>query len=443
MRWRWACILVFLITCAGRAQQIPPRADATSKRGQDNAQAAPGSAIGVPESALPLTPKQKSAREAQISAAMNDAYDSLRQQVLATPMVRGITVATFVRAAHSEDQLDEAIHSAEQVGGARWLEDQTVQVRLELPGSKLVTALLAMQVLHPKVLPMSYATLKNHLNNTVWRQTFSATGSSTAGSAASRLRPDPSQVTWKKVSDAARRAAIDAARKNAVDRVVDSLKPIDLGRGHRLSEALGVPTVNAPLRDWLSSRPVRSIQFMDDLEIRLTLSATPRELWPTLKTGLEMQRVVRIPENPAGWDHLWKQVDARMAIPVGTALAQAPAPATAPAVVIPAEPPAWIDGPADAEAESGPVGKSKLKTARVAEALALERLRAKLGALPLTPGMTLSQAARKDARLNAALTRALTRARIAKVEYDSPRPGWVKVKMTLDLQDLWTAISGQ
>jgi hypothetical protein len=402
-----------------------------------------GSPLRAQQSSIPSDSKQDDTRKAELSAAVNDAYDALAQEVLATPVITGVSIQDFARATNSQDQIDQVIHRAERVGGARWLEDQTVQVRLELRGKELVKTLLAIALRNDKALPISVGTLRNRLNNTLYERTFSATGSSTAGSAANRLRPDPSQTNWRNVTDSSRRAAIDTARKNAVDRVVDSLRPIDMGAGQRLDLALQVPAVSAPLRDWLSRRPVRSIQFMDDLGIRLTLSATPRELWPTLRGSLQRQKVVRIPENPAGWDRLWKQVDARMAAPVGTALAQAGAPATVPAVLLPAQPPAWIDGTADAQGQSPPVAGPKLKTALAAEAVALEHLRAKLNALPLNSKTSLGQAARTDPRLNEAMTRALGRARIAKVLYDTPRPGWVTATMSVNLQDLWTMLAGQ
>ncbi|HZL34443.1 MAG TPA: hypothetical protein VFC78_03975 [Tepidisphaeraceae bacterium] len=390
-----------------------------------------------------LPERQNEARKAQVSAAANDAADSLRREVLAAKLVGGMSVEDFITLTGSQQQLDDTIRSADQIGGARWLDGQTVQVRRELRGRKLVTTLLAIAVRHPQSLPVPLATFRNRLNTTLYSRTFSATGSSTSSAAAGALRPDPSQGAWRKVSDPSRREAIDSARKNAVDHVVDSLKPLQLDSGRRLDEFLALPIIGDPLRAWLAARPVRSIQFMDDLEIRLTLAATPQELWPNLRTNMEKQSALPVPRARLAWEHLRKQVEARMAPAIGTALAKAPAPATGPAVQLPAQAPAWIDGAAEGTGVSPPVGGNKLKTARAAEGIALAQLRGKLNALPLPGKLTLGDAADKDPRIKDSLSRILNNAHIAKVEYDTPMPGWVRVQMSIDLQTAWTELSGQ
>src|SRR4051812_2282604 len=75
------------------------------------------------------------ARRAQVMAANADAIEALRRDVLNAPVTADMTVEQFVQRTDSRDALDRAIRRAEQIGGTRRLDDQTCQVRLQLPGS--------------------------------------------------------------------------------------------------------------------------------------------------------------------------------------------------------------------------------------------------------------------------------------------------------------------
>jgi hypothetical protein len=331
------------------------------------------------------------------------------------------------------------LHSADQIGGTRWLDDQTCQVRLEVRGADVARALLELADKHPKAVPVSLAVLRERLKS--WNdRTFPATGSSTAGAAVERLRPDDSQVAWRAVGDKDRCAAINAARRNAAERVLDSVRPIDFADGKKMADVLATPAINDAVGKWLGSRPITSIEFRDDLEVRLTLAAAPDELWSTLRAGLERQSDVPAPRSEAQWDQMRKQVEDRMAPPVGRAVAVA-GQAGAAAVAIPLEPPAWADDIADAEGSATAASSPKLRTARAAEAVALEHLRGRINALPLTAKLTLGDAARQNPRIEAAVSRSLSRARLSKVDYDSPTPGAVRVKMTLNLADVWRELA--
>lgn len=382
---------------------------------------------------------QEDARRSQVAAATADAYEGLRREVLAMPVAGDLTVQSLVERTGGQPQLDAVLHSADQIGGTRWLDDQTCQVRLEVRGVDVARTLLELADKHPKAVPVSLAVLRERLKS--WNdRTFPATGSSTAGSAVERLRPDDSQVAWRSVGDKDRCAAINAARRNAAERVLDSVRPIDFADGKKMADVLATPAINDAVGKWLGSRPITSIEFRDDLEVRLTLAAAPDELWSTLRAGLERQSAVPAPRSEAQWDQMRKQVQDRMAPPVGRAVAVA-GQAGAAAVAIPLEPPAWADDIADAEGSATAASGPKLRTARAAEAVALEHLRGRINALPLTAKLTLGDAAHQNPRIEAAVSRSLSRARLSKVDYDSPTPGAVRVKMTLNLADVWRELA--
>src|SRR5437660_4361521 len=82
------------------------------------------------------------ARRAQVQAAATNAAVNLREQVLRMPLTRGIDVRAVVDRTQTLPALDQALQGAQQIGGPRWVDDRTCQVRLEIPGSQLSGVLL-------------------------------------------------------------------------------------------------------------------------------------------------------------------------------------------------------------------------------------------------------------------------------------------------------------
>jgi hypothetical protein len=394
--------------------------------------------IGVLAMAL-AAPANEDARRAQVAAAAADASRRLEADVLAAPVSGNLTVADLADQTGSRAALAEVLRSAEQVGGTRWIDDQTTQVRLEVTGDAVAHTLLVAAAAHPQSLPISEKTLQAKLKD--WKgRTFAATGSSTSAPAADHLRPDPSQVAWQNVSDADCRQAIVSARRNAASRVLDSIGPIPMG-GKVLGDALAVPAVQQALYDWLLTRPVTSMEFRDDLEVRLMLAAPPDDFFQVLRTVLLQQHAVPIPADDAEWKHFREQVESRMALPLGRSPANVPGTAPArEAAVIPFEPPKWVRDSISTEAVARSRGPL-LRTARVAEGAALGQLRTRVEGLPLFAGQTIGQAAHRDAHIAAALDRAMRRAHTYKVDYNDPDPGSVRVKIQIELEDVWREIS--
>jgi hypothetical protein len=376
----------------------------------------------------------------QVAAARSDALENLRQQILAAHVLPDTTAQVLIDKSGGMGMLDNALNAARQVGGPRWIDEQTAQVRLEIDGGPVADALVQMLQGHPKALPIPPQALRDRLKR--WkRRTFSAIGTSTAPSAVDRLRPDPTQLSWQSVNDQDRRRAIEAARQHAAQRVIDSLLPITWDGNRKLGDLLAVPAVRGPVQSWLDGRPVTSIEFRDNLEVRLTLSAPPADFWAVLRDAMERERKQPLPTGPADWEQLRQQVEGRMAVATGSAVAApgAGGPRRS-GVAIPAEKPRWADDAMDARATASSPG-GPLRAARAAKALASQQLRTKVNALTLTPGVTLGDAARQDPRIEEALARGIERAQISRVEYDAPRRGDVTTRLTLNLEDVWRELS--
>jgi hypothetical protein len=377
-----------------------------------------------------------STRRAEVAAANADAQEALRQEILATEIEPGLTVDPLLAKSGGAVVLQPAVASAEQIGGTRWIDDQTCQLRLDVDGKIVRELLLEAAAEHPDGVPLSIERLKARLGG--WSaRAFSGTGTSTALAAAEQLRPDDQQSTWAAVSDADRRAAIAAARRNAAERVLDSIRPITMPDGKSLGDALEQPGVVPVITGFLASQPITAVEFRDDLEVRLTIALDPDSLWQVIRSALPKQNIVELPAGNEGWKRLREQVERRVAIPIGRSIVTSSSTVPAPVVVaVPEHAPSWVEQSIDAEGlarSNGPL----LKTARVAEAVADERLAAKISDLPLRPGLTIGQASHQDPRFAEAVSRALGRARAFKVDYDYPERGGVRVKVGLDLADLW------
>jgi hypothetical protein len=374
----------------------------------------------------------------QTLAATVDARDALRRRVLAVRIAPGLTVHQLLDQVGGFDELDKTLGTAQQLGGTRWLDGQTVQVRLLIEGAAIADTLNRVVKANPAKSPLSPEAVARDLQP--WRdRTFSATGTGTASADVTRLEPPANDPTWGPVSDADRRRALMMARENAVARMLDSLRPIELVGDKTLGDALAVPEVGQPLATWLETRPIESVEFRDDLSIRLALAASSADLWHVLQPDLSRQKTVATPATQQGWDWLQKQIDARMLPAVGTGVVQTGA-ATAPAsmVAIPQEAPRWAVQQLTAEADAHG-HESKLKIARAAEAIALQELRRKIESLSLSGSTTLGQAAKQDPRVEKSLIRAVNRAHPYQVDYKAD--GSVTVHVTTSGADLWALLS--
>lgn len=375
----------------------------------------------------------------QIEAAKADAIESLKRRIISSHVTNDLTVEDFLERLDAGAEMDRTLAGAEQLGGARWLGDQAVEVRLSIDGARIARMLIQVAESRPKQSPVSPEALKRQLK--WWTdRIFSATGTSTNADDINRLRPPIADRAWWSVGDADRRRAVAAARDHAVDHVFQNLASIELEGDKTLGAAINSPAVSQSVRDCLGREPVKGVEFNDDLTVRLSLGDAAADIWPLIRSALSKQAVLPQPANDADWERLRKQVATCTVDAAGVGVVQPPEHLAGPATTLPAQAPAWSKEQVETQATS-PQDGSPLHTSRRAEAIAVEKLRDQINKLPLSAGTTIGSAAGNDPRIEQAILKAMSRARPSQVDYGAH--GAVTVHVTLRLSDLWGLISGQ
>lgn len=382
-------------------------------------------------------------RRAQVAAATADALDALQRDVLAAPITADLSIGQFIDRTRSRDTFAQTLRRAQQIGGARWLDEQTCQVRMALPGDDVVDALAAIARANPREAGLPADALRQRLEP-LRETTFAATGMSTR--AVDRLRPPPEREAWRGVSDQTLRAAIEEARRSAARQVLDSADAIPLVEDKtRLEAVLDDPRVRDAMESWLMNQPVTSVDFRGDLEVRVAVCVEGDGFFDELSAAVGDRRDLPFPQTERGRASLRRQMLGLIEPTVGRAVARSdgasrarstPPPSASgdTAGGIPCDPPKWLADQVEVRGSSRAVD-GRLKTARAAEAVARGRLRDRLEELPLTRTLTLGEAARRDPDVRAALDRALSGVRSQKVNYLSD--GSAEVSLSIELRDLW------
>ena len=384
-------------------------------------------------------PSDAALMASQLDAALNDARDLLREQILSYPLTSDLSIRDLIdRASAGSEDVTRVVDDAQQRGGTRWTTDSTCEIRLELPGNEVAAALHRLIEKNEAKIPSAREAIERGLD-AIRNRRFSALGKSLSEPALGKLQPGADAGVWRTLSEAERRDAIFAARSDAVVRVMQSLWPVPLGGGGTMDDALKDPAVAGEIRDWIAGRPITEVEFGDDLGVTVSLSAPARELWPVVQSALVRLHFGPPPENVAAWDEVHRAF-LRNAVPArGHSVANAAhIPAAVARATLPQAAPDWAGGQMDATAISPGTG---LRAARNAEADALSKLRARVNALTLSTGGTLGDAAKSDPRLSRSLDLVLRRASSTQVDYQ--QRGTVKVRVTVDLDDVWRAISAE
>src|SRR6185437_16122509 len=207
----------------------------------------------------------------QAAAATARAVDRLRAKIAAEPVGRGITVGDMLDATDGNDFLVKTLQRAQMIGGPRWLDDQTCQVRLEISGTRVAAALVQIANVNVSKSPIAPDLLAGRLKE--WdNRTFSATATSTGSAVVDQVRPTEEGSPWAQVSDQTRHQAIKAAKRNAIAGVILAISPIPLTDDKTVGAALADAHVRGPVDQWLSTRPATQIEFHQDLLVVVTLS---------------------------------------------------------------------------------------------------------------------------------------------------------------------------
>jgi hypothetical protein len=381
---------------------------------------------------------QEDRRRAHVNAATAAAVDRLLQDVTALRINSQLTVGEFVHTTESIDELTQVLHRARQIGGPRWVDEQTCQIQLEISGQAVADTLVDIAARRPRQSPVQAEALARELRG--WQdRSFSATGTSQSAERVTHLRPVRA-TAWDRIDDTVRQQAIGIARQDAARRALDSVRSVELLPGLTVNDALSQPDVARHMTRWYDQRPIKIVTFKEDLQVDLTLGAPAEEAFDVLVAALGQSDAVAVPQDPQGLAAARSMFIQRMAEPVGRANVSVAALAEQPeTLTIPQQVPDWVSRQLDAEGHSPPSRQRPLAGVQAATERANQNLRAQLGKLPLREGLTLDDAARKDPRIGQALDRAMFRARVYKVEHDAD--GSTTVRVMIDPRDVWSEIA--
>jgi len=133
--------------------------------------------VGTRADSKPADVRPADVRQAKIEAATNNAVNALMADVQRQPITNNIAVRDFVSRTQSEDALMATLREADQIGGPRWIDESTCQIRLEIGGQKVANTLEKISDGAGDKSPVKPAALKRALNT--WdRRSFSAVGTS-------------------------------------------------------------------------------------------------------------------------------------------------------------------------------------------------------------------------------------------------------------------------
>jgi hypothetical protein len=371
------------------------------------------------------------ARAQQIQAATVNARAKLKEQIRGTPISRGMSVGDVIDQTHSDDELEKTVDSAQPVGGPRWADDQTCQVRVDLPGQSVTDLMSKVQKDHPADFPVKADDVKKRAA-TLAKTRFSSVGTAANSDAVAQARPTGGD--WADVTDVERRRAFAEAHDKAVSQVLDALGPIQLNPGQTIADAMKKPAVRDRLTTWLKHQPITRLESKQDLQAAVTIFVTGKSLAAVVKSAV---RDAEPDLKGADWAAVQKAVEAIPSSTTGTATAVATAPAASnltAAGTLPPQPTEILSDLIETEATADR-GSGRLLTRHTAEAAAVAKLRARFMALHISPGKTLADAAAADPSLNKAIDRAMLRARAYSV--DEHTDGSVTVKVQIDPQAAW------
>src|SRR5689334_13538909 len=100
--------------------------------------------VATPTSPTTVNGSSDASDRAQIAAASGNAIESLRQDLEGRSIDPGssdLTIGEFLNRTDGRERFAKTLRRAEQIGGPRWVDDQTCQVTLEIEGARVVQTL--------------------------------------------------------------------------------------------------------------------------------------------------------------------------------------------------------------------------------------------------------------------------------------------------------------
>ena len=379
-------------------------------------------------------PKELVAAAETVRAAEGDGIRSLNSQISRLPLGGGWTVGRFVGEFDVENELLSELAMANQIGAPRWV-DNTCQVQLRIARGRVVRAI--QRIATAKRAPLTAVQIERASQR--WPESaLDATGTSALPEALKFVKPvagDP----WAGVGEEARQKALDRAADDASRVAMESVGHVKLAARKTLGHAFADPQVEKAVRGWLASRPVRRVDFRDDLEVEVVLAVDREDFFAVVREALEARKAVALPNDEREWAEVEREFVRAAKTAVGRARVGA-GPDTKPvrggpaAFQWPATPPDWateeleVVGRAEAQ-------QTKLMTMKAADADAAAKLRQRIGELPLGRGMTVGKLAERDRGVAESVDRFVSLARWYQTTPNED--GSMAVALRVDLRDLW------
>jgi len=365
-----------------------------------------------------------------IRAATAKAHAALYEQIAQLPVGQQLTVGQFLKHMNAQEEFQQQLNRADQIGGPRWIDRNTCQIQLEISAARVAQTLQQIAGAQPRRSPLNAAQIAREASH--WPEPMiTATATSASSIALVELRPPGG--AWASVNNEARQQALRDASAAAVRQTIDSISQVKLGDDQTIGSAMKKPEVARTVNEWLISRPVTRVNFRDDMQVEVFLSIDPREFFDELRSAMANARDLALPNTPQGWERVWADYLAKCRPPVGLARITAGMPKTG-VFRMPSVAPAWTEEAIGIEG-AAPIISSKLRSAVRAETDARAKLRAKVESLELGKGVTVGQAAEQDHRVRDVVYRFVKQSRIYKTEYKPD--GTVVVYLTADPRDLW------
>jgi len=377
--------------------------------------------------------EDEASSRAQVQAAVSTARSALKRQINREPVGTSgeWTVESFLaKIASADDVMDNIAGQASQIGGPRWLDESTCQVRLELPGEVVARTLVQQADDAPDSSPIPAEALRRQLE--LWdSRTFSATGTSTTAALIAQFaRPDDENEPWKNVSSKDRQQAVEQATQNAIARTLDDALDERVNDQVNVRMLLTNAKALESVKAWSNRLPVSRVEFSDDRSVTVTLAVDRQGLAKLIR-----QLADDGSHAARDWDTMTTCVTSASAFVAGTASASV----TEHGIVrdsarLPARPPRWARQTLESVGISTTTA-SRLRNTSNARQAAMEQLRQQVDALEIAPGVTIGGAARTDPRIAESVDRLIDQARSTRVAYNPD--GSISVRASVDLQDLW------
>lgn len=355
------------------------------------------------------------------------ATERLRAEVLRTPLSSGLTVGDFVERTRSRPRIDSLLDRAEQVGGPRWPDEQTCQVRLELRGAIVADELVTIARDAGGAAPLSAEEVAKAVLP-LRERVFNASGVSVSADAIERV-PAVGDGPWASVAASSRAEAVRSARQSALEQAQATIDAMVLPDGSTLGERRRAdPRLDESMRGFFAARPLVPLGWDDDLTARVAVTI------PVEAFGDSLSRLVPGADEPAYRDRLAAQLRHQPRLIVGAAKVIAPVQPAGENVV---SAPAWSRGLILVEGSAAPAA-TRLQTIRAAEREAQQRLRETVMALPMGDGSALSRQVAARRSIGMAIERSLSLSNTARITFHAD--GSATVQVVLDGRTLWQAI---